>query len=368
MCQHPMSVPAGLTAGQNTGRGSIVRRLLRGSGALLCAGLAVTAGGYATVAWADTTVRTGASCPASALSMPAGLTFSQLSGADPGGRYVVGTAQDASGQPHLVRWDRGTPTDLGTVHYGGVAVNRHGDLVGAEYDGSINSYHAWRYHAGRFAPLPSLYPGRGAYPKAIGPDGTVVGTSDDPTGNVSQPVAWSPDGTARALVLPVGDNSGGAADIDGDGSIVGVTGFDPHDTSPFTMQPTVWNRDGSVRRILPLLGTDPLRSGRVVGVAHGAVVGIETSGAGTQWLRWPRGGGQPAVVLAGGYPLAMNKRGAVAFLDSDQRLKLLRGGTVQVLSGTEPMTGDGRVAAVTNTNQVYGELNRNPVRWDCTAA
>jgi hypothetical protein len=64
----------------------------------LRAGLAVTAGGYATVVWAGTTVRTGASFPASALSVPAGLTFSQLSGADPGGRHVVGAAQDASGQ------------------------------------------------------------------------------------------------------------------------------------------------------------------------------------------------------------------------------------------------------------------------------
>jgi uncharacterized membrane protein len=345
---------------------------------LLCAGLAVTAGGYATVAWAGTTARmdtatragttvgTGAPCPATTLSVPAGLSLIQMSGADPSGRYAVGMAQDVSGQLHLVRWDRGTPTDLGTEHYGGVAVNRHGDLVGGEYDGSINGYHAWRYHAGQFVPLPSLYPGRGASPKVIGPDGTVVGTSDDPTGNVSRPVAWSPDGTAHALALPAGDNSGAAADLDSDGSVVGVTGFDPHDTSPFTLQPTVWNRDGTVRRTLPLPGTDPVRTGQVVGVARGAVVGIEMSSADTQWLRWPRGGGQPTVVLAGGYPLAMNKRGAVAFLDTDQRVKLLRGSSVHVLSGSEPMTGDARVAGVTNTNQVYGELNRNPVRWDCT--
>jgi hypothetical protein len=344
-----------------------MRRLLRVYGVLTGVGLAVTAGTLATVAWADTTVRTGSACPMSAVAVPAGLTAVQISGADPSGRYLVGTAQDGSGQLHLVRWDGGTPADLGIAHSGGAAVNRHGDVVGAEYDVTVNGYHPWRYHAGQFVALPVLNAGHGGYPAAITPDGTVVGTADDPTGNLTQPVVWSAAGEIRALALPAGDNYGTVVDADTDGSFVGVTGFDPRDTSFVSAQPTVWNPDGTVRRLLALPGTDPQRTGRPLGVAGGAVVGVETSSAGQQWLRWPRGGGEPTVRPGTGYPLLMNKRGAVVFTEPPGAFALLRGGTVHVLTSPEPSIGRS-VSAVTNTNQVYGRFDDQPVRWDCHSA
>ncbi len=156
---------------------------------------------------------------------------------------VVGSAQQP-GLPRPVRWDaQGTPALLPLPAGGnrsGYAtdVNDAGTAVGwADYHVEETG---WQERGLRWAadgaltvlaPLPG-HQNSGA--RAVGPDGTAVGTSG--LWGQNHPVRWLPDGTVQALPSLPGRSGGFAEGINADGVIVGSSGG----------RPVRWNPDGTV--------------------------------------------------------------------------------------------------------------------------
>jgi hypothetical protein len=307
-------------------------------------------------------------CQVTALPLPVGLSDGTVDAADPSGRWQAGTAQDGGGVPHLVRWEDGVPLDLGTTDVGAVAVNRSGDMVGGTTTGDVS--HAWRYHDGRFLPVPALHDGDVVTVGAINDAGTVTGTSTDPDGAPETPVVWSPDGAVRALPLPAGDNTGQPAAIDADGTVVGTVGYDPHDTSPWQPHPVVWHPDGSLTDL-----PGPADDITPVAVENGVVTGSRPTAAGS-WSVWQWVGSTAnPVAVADGRAVAANTTGALALRVTDASAALWRDGSRRNLPipSDDPGMRTWWLAGVTDADTVYGTADSvagadgfTPLRWTCS--
>jgi hypothetical protein len=302
------------------------------------------------------------------MAIPSGLVSAQVNASDPSGRFQVGSGGDKTGRTHLVLWRDGIPRDLGTAHYGGQAVNRYGDIVGADYAGVAHEYRAWRYHSGRFIALHPLRSGFSAVPIAIDANGTVVGQSFDSGSPLSVPVLWTPHGAVRALALPPGDNNGLATALDTDGTIVGWAGYDPRNGTVADAHAVVWRPDGTVARILSPAGSSHGTRTEPTAVRAGTVVGTGYGADGSVALWWGPGRAIASVLTSGhATATAIGGRGSVAVDDlSDGQPKLLQNGATRVLATTPGQRATGvHLVAVTDTDTVYGVSYPASLRWNC---
>ena len=209
----------------------------------------------------------------SPLPVPAGVQYSEVTGGDHTGRYLVGGGTVFDGaQPKRVGllWVNGKVTEFNTdalAPYAEVKitdVNGRGVLIGNRIT-DFSTFHtdAWAYRNGGFALLPGLKPADATKAVAVNRRGDIVGTSEDYSVDpvVFHAVIWSADRPGSARELTVGGQSPAWAtgiDIDDDGTVLGLLGQRP---TP-EQRPFIWPARGPG---YPLTG--PAGTGYPFGVA-----------------------------------------------------------------------------------------------------
>jgi probable HAF family extracellular repeat protein len=254
-----------------------------------------------------------------------GGTYSFASGLNESG-IAVGSAMNADGRIHAVRWDvHGRITDLGMLAGGyqsdATAITANGWIFG----GAIAAN--FQHHAVRWAPggaiedLGVLPGGDSSEALAINNAGTVVGLSSKPIGNstiittgvswdrngvirelspteqtyttginnagdvvgyVSDKISvWHPDGSRSTFDTPPGYLSGYPVRITDGGTIVGsllATDLSSHAVA--------WNRNGAITYLRALPGG---AGSNAFAIARGAIIGIASVGPGLEprhGVRW----------------------------------------------------------------------------------
>jgi hypothetical protein len=290
-----------------------------------------------------------APCVREDLRLPAGRWQRiTVQDADPSGRFQVGWGDDTSFNGHLIRWDNGVPTDLGTPPGSISGINQQGDVIGGAESG--DHYTAWRFTDGQVTTLPGLPDSVSVSATAIAPDGTVAGWVRD-AGNRRTAVTWSPDNTVHAL--PGADPSW-AVDIDADGTVIGLVGETPVRWAP-----------GAEAEVLPAHDPGPGTSWRLTAISGGTVIGNESDETGTEVVVWGPDGAP--VSLGRGEARAVSARGSVAYERPFGNEQLLRqNGVDRALPfGPSPFSV-ADVVAVTDDDVVYGTHYSTPVKWVCT--
>ena len=304
----------------------------------------------------DTAAHTGAArannvCRMSPLPVPAGVQYSEVTGGDHTGRYLVGggTAFDGT-QPRRVGllWVNRKVTELNThalAPYADVKitdVNGRGVVIGNRTT-DFSTFHtdAWVYRNGGFVLLPGLKPGDATNAVAINWRGDIVGTSEDYSVDpvVFHAVIWSADRPGRPRELTVGGQSPAWAtgiDIDDEGTVLGQVGQRP---TP-EQRPFVWPARGPG---YPLTG--PAGTGYPFGVAirDGWVTGevLTADGHGVVALWNLRSGTTRVISTALGAATAVNKKGTVAMSNAI----IYTDGKVHMLEGYPTVLSDHATAA-----------------------
>lgn len=235
-----------------------------------------TASATATPTSSDT-----AACTVQTLSAPAGADSALADTADPTGRLVVGDSTVGDNQGPSVLWTNGAPTLLNepkSLVDDGVqvkGVNSRGDValvVGASHIAS------WLYRGGKYTKLPKVAGYTDALATAIGPNGDVVGWTNNAASTGGPAVLWPADqpGTVRKLATPHGQPAM-AMTIDAAGTVGGSLGDGD--------APYVWNASGHGHTLKVPTG---YHHGRVFGVNGDWAVGWVGVGSGGQVVaaRW----------------------------------------------------------------------------------
>ena len=200
------------------------------------------------------------SCALRRLVPPGTAPMALVSGADPTGRHIVGRSYPRSGGYQAVLWTDGTGRAVmlpGDAEEALTDVNSSGTAVGWSYAGGGPVPYA--YHRGRVVKLAGVRHGS-AY--AINEAGAVVG--DDGAGHA---LVW-PSVTAKParLPAPAGAAAVHAGDIDEDGTVVGSLG---------SRTPYVWFPDGTHRALpMPLIDGKPAAIAQARHIRDGWVTGM----------------------------------------------------------------------------------------------
>ncbi|GIJ44469.1 hypothetical protein Val02_13550 [Virgisporangium aliadipatigenens] len=167
------------------------------------------------------------SCTVLPLEIPGGYTTGEVLGADPTGRYAVGTA--GATDPEVIFWDNGKGIRATVPGQDPELrdVNRNGVAVGTSRDDG--GYHAWIYRDGRATELAGP---NNATADNIGAGGAIIGHVYE--ANRYYPVFWqSPQEKARPLALPAGATNAVVRDVDDNGRMVGHV-----ETKPWLWEPS----------------------------------------------------------------------------------------------------------------------------------
>lgn len=309
-------------------------------------------------------------CRIHELPLPKGADTATVSTASPDGRTLVGYADVTDSLRTVgVLWRDGKiaatiPDIPGYV----VDMNSRGDLTGMAGDPS--GPYPWVYSKGAVRKL------TGGSVNAIGADGTLVGSRLRPTPNgppVSVPARWDP-GSDKPVDLPMPSfETGEAADITDDGTIIGAVGIDPF----------LWRPDGSSARLKRPGGAPAQERVEPLQASGSWAVGNDGHGGAA---RWRLGKGAPDVVpeavpgvrydggVGGHGPLAINADGVVVVQDGYDA-KVAGGGqvvTLPTLSSSNmnspvSISADATViggSTVLNMNPGSGSFNQ-PIYWTC---
>jgi hypothetical protein len=290
-----------------------------------------------------------------------GHQHTELTGGDPSGRYLVGTASTLDNMDSLyatVVWVRGQPRLLGTepvrpyVEARPTAVNRHGVVIGYRMS-DYSSFHtdAWMYRNGRFTLLPGLTATDATMPVAINSRGDVVGTSlSADTAPPWHGVVWPANrpGTVRELTVPGQPGETFAVGVDEDGTVLGHLGGRPGET------PYIWPPRGAP---YPLIASPGVDYASAVAIRNGWVVGYGQQGDQLVGLRWNlRRHTVQTTSTENPLSLSVNRWGTVGAVGA---LVHRNGQAVPLGGDARPLVVTDRGTAAGNTSQFFGE----PVVW-----
>ncbi|WP_433717886.1 hypothetical protein ACQP2Y_27340 [Actinoplanes sp. CA-051413] len=220
-----------------------------------------------TPGWTAPAATPPSSCTLDRLPAPDNAPMALVSGADPGGRYIVGRSYPKAGGYQAVIWHDGQARKVmlpGDLEESLRDVNSAGTAVGWSYAGSGPVPYVYR--DGKVAKLPGVRRGSAL---AINEAGAIVGDND--TGNAA--LLWR-SATAKPIRLPVpaGTSRAQATDIDEDGTAVGTLDDE---------RPYVWFPDGTHRELpMPAVGGKPAVTARAFSIRNGWATGVATDGTG----------------------------------------------------------------------------------------
>ena len=154
----------------------------------------------------------------SMVSLPTlGGTACSAFGINNGGQIVGTCTTDNSSVPHLVRWENGAITDLGTNGLSPRGINDDGQIVGDKYYGG--TFHATMWDQGVLTDLGTLNGGPNSYGRDINNAGQVVG---DNFGSPYHAFRWEAGTMVDLGTLPGGSMSTGNG-INEAGQVVGYS-------------------------------------------------------------------------------------------------------------------------------------------------
>jgi hypothetical protein len=283
-------------------------------------------------------------CRVRRLPTPPGTVVSTVSGGDSTGRYVVGRAhlKAAGGKVASLIWDNEHLTMVPTPDSEVIlqSVNSHGTAVGNSF--FKGRFTPWIYENGVLRELPSV--GMEAAASSINDNGVIVGVAYGPKGRQlgrGIPVVWRSSTTPLvALPLPAGAESGSAADVDTDGTIVGSFTSADHRRIAY-----IWPPGGDGYPLAkPLVdGLMPTDSG-VESIRDGWVIGnvekVGGDGSNSRWAaRWDlRTGRSVAFRELPEGANAGNRVGMFVATDAKGRAVLSNGATTVTLPDVSPLT------------------------------
>lgn len=301
---------------------------------------------------ATRTAEVGPPCVREDLRLPAGswqrITVSH---ADPSGRFQIAYGTDTSWREHVIRWDKGLPTNLGLPAGSLEEINEQGDFIGNAYseDGLYRSS-AWRYSAGQVTTLAGLPGSVQTIASAIAGDGTVAGWVRFVDGR-STAVTWAADNTVRALP---GSSDSRAIDVDTDGTVIGY----------LAGKPVRWAPDAQPE-LLPGYAAGPDTVWELTGISAGVVVGQEYTGSSQVTLAWVPGAA-PTLLAEGAVAHAVNARGSVAYEQTYENQQWLRqDGIDRALPFGPSPYSIADITGLTDDDIAYGNHYSTPVRWIC---
>jgi uncharacterized membrane protein len=306
------------------------------------------------------------SCPVERLPVPARSVTDMVTGMDSTGRYIVGRSYRVGSGDSLdmLLWDRGV---LEVVALPGTeqlptAINSSGVAVG---DSGYPYGPAWVYRGGAATYLQGDQP---THAGGINNAGVIVGSEA-----LTRPVVWrSASSLLQPLPMPLGVWEGSADAIDSDGTIVGTLRrqhFGPG-------QAYVWRPDGSLRALpLPVINGVEAVGSSAQSIAGNWVAGSATGpGGGGVAARWNlrtgdvqtfpglRFGGD--AVSADGWLVGNNDHGQAVLATYPDTLALpdLNNHNNSVANIAVAISSDGHLIA---GNGSAGGALSEPVIWRC---
>jgi uncharacterized membrane protein len=312
-------------------------------------------------------------CTVEQLSAPGGAPSALIFGADPAGKYFVGSDRPVVGGKQGAIWHDGVATEVplpGNSDKLLTDVNASGTAVGWSY-ATASTPVPYVYSGGKVSQLPGVQNGQAL---AINSRGQIVGVAAD------EPVLWkSATAEPTPLPLPAGAESGQASDIDEDGTVIGTVD---------NKVPYVWLPNGTHHALkLPDLDGKPaegrathIRDGWVTGNANdaggGKAAGLKTKTEGkSKVVRWNLRSGQVQIVDAiDKMADAINAQGWQTGIAKQGGATLYAGNTEVVLPGLAPnpqdhyahiantLSDDGRTVAG-QSNDANGVIQA--VVWHC---
>ncbi len=389
-----------------------VRHAMVGGGTFLAV-LAVSAGvaaphlnrASAPVPPAAPTPQVPTACDQQILPSPAGALWTEVTGADPTGRFIVGrSALEGSDERQVIIWDGGIAIPVG---FPGLAqeftdINSLGEAVGYSYNTDLGggSYH---YADGVFTKLAGDAHQVFAFAGAINDAGVIVGTIDIqqgpgqtrlpartfPDGNIPHaqpsPVVWrSPSAQPEWLPMPSGSMNGWAVGIDEDGTIAGTVDFDDGATARPPTQAVAWLPDGTLVPLTEpvLVDGQPATHTMARGIRDGWVFGSATRSPDSVAFLWNvrtgevRVPGPPGTIVADrnghGWMAAVRTVGDPRRADVENLGLLMAGAATLYLPSESSAEGPRQISVVSisddGTALAGTDFTGDPgaaVRWTC---
>jgi hypothetical protein len=276
------------------------------------------------------------SCNAQMLPSPGKASWTEVTGADRTGRFVVGrSTTQGTDERQVIIWDHGVaiPVSFPGLDQRFEDINALGEAVGFSMETDFGG-RSYLYADGVLTKLPGDAPGVFALAGAINDRGVIVGYIDIeqvpgqtrlpprrfPDGRIpnaeNSPVVWrTRSGQPEWLPMPPRSLSGSAAGIDEDGTIAGTVDFDDGVASQPPTQAVAWLPDGTLVPLAEPIMVDGQPATRTMthGIRDGWVYGSASGAKDSVTFLWnPHTGEVRAPALPRGTVMDMNASGWIA--------------------------------------------------------
>jgi uncharacterized membrane protein len=310
-------------------------------------GLAVAVVGATVVGLSGPAQAAATGCRISTLPVPAGVSSSYASYADPTGRYLLGATNRGGATWTNAMWINGRYTEVPVPapQARAIAVNSRGDVLGNSVDEHGAQERPWVSRNAKVTFLPAVAEGHRLIAENMNGRGDIVGSDQAPAGQPpTRPVLWPADrpGTVRVLDLPTGVSSGHAVGVDEDGTVIGRGSVNGATVG------LMWPVRGKPRL---LVGPDGKSNTYLDGIRNGWVVGSLFDNMDGGVVRWNLRTGSVELLRPSRRPTAINGKGTVLVdgqvVHGDRTVDLPRPPSSEVAAGNA-IADSGLIAGAAN--------------------